>query len=497
MKGYFEFQLGRSLPGFLALVLLAGCNGSSSSGSGSPQTQGAPSTPISLEPTPAPGPESLTRMLIGPGGGMLEAFGGAVKITIPPGALNEDVDISVQPVAASLDGAVGWAYEFKPDGLAFAKPALLTLQLDNLEGEQPNSQAVALAYQDGEGGWRQASVTPVERQGSNITFEQTHFSKWSFYEQWYVLPDTAEIKAGESLELQAMYLDCLEEVPETDCLLTPISGNAAVSQWSVNGVVNGDGNLGTITEESNKARASYQAPAAVPPGNPVNIAATMDLQAQGKGQLQVVSTVTILSGDSWSGYIDYQFQASDSEVHPDGDGHTETRVAFKSHQDFNAVISESYDDDGNGLILLELGLPTQQYSFERVTDDYYTGEDMEGCVRHETVTDRINKSGEAPVSTLGSIQFNIATGYASTPYVTPPPFMAAGSRSTQTEGCGLSQALEEAIPEDMQLFETYSSGLSSSQSTDGRHFEGQGEFPTTLGGLTGQMKVTWTLQKNQ
>jgi hypothetical protein len=73
-----------------------------------------------------------TVRIIGPRGGEVASSDGVVRLAIPSGALAAETEISIRAldvVAESIPGAVaGTAYEFKPDGLSFARPARLTIR---------------------------------------------------------------------------------------------------------------------------------------------------------------------------------------------------------------------------------------------------------------------------------------------------------------------------------------------------------------------------------
>lgn len=61
---------------------------------------------------------STVQKTIGPAGGVIEFPGYGLRFTVPPGALDEDVKISIR----ALPGGVV-AYEFAPHGLQFKVPA--------------------------------------------------------------------------------------------------------------------------------------------------------------------------------------------------------------------------------------------------------------------------------------------------------------------------------------------------------------------------------------
>ena len=97
-----------------------------------------------------------TVRIIGPRGGEVASSDGVVRLAIPSGALAAETEISIRAVdvgAGSIPGGVaGTAYEFKPDGLSFARPARLTIRYvpDRLpRGAAESSLALARIRDDG------------------------------------------------------------------------------------------------------------------------------------------------------------------------------------------------------------------------------------------------------------------------------------------------------------------------------------------------------------
>jgi hypothetical protein len=66
-------------------------------------------------------------------GGTVEAVGGFVTIKVPPGALSEDIEITVSKVENDVSEPSDMpelaAYEFGPDGTTFSKPVQVSLVL--------------------------------------------------------------------------------------------------------------------------------------------------------------------------------------------------------------------------------------------------------------------------------------------------------------------------------------------------------------------------------
>lgn len=79
-----------------------------------------------------PGPTPPAQVTgIGPAGGWVVADDGMAMITVPAGALDQVVDLTVTPAADCPEGAVtGTAYDFGPVGTVFAVPCTLAIGYD-------------------------------------------------------------------------------------------------------------------------------------------------------------------------------------------------------------------------------------------------------------------------------------------------------------------------------------------------------------------------------
>ncbi len=100
---------------------LSACGG----GGGSPT---APATPA-----PPPAPDAT----IGPAGGTVTAFGGAVRLVVPAGALSAATGITIRAssqVPLDPHWVQGSAYELGPVGLNFATPASLVIRYERSAG---------------------------------------------------------------------------------------------------------------------------------------------------------------------------------------------------------------------------------------------------------------------------------------------------------------------------------------------------------------------------
>lgn len=117
-------------------------------------------------------PATVPSVTIGPGGGVFDD-GGGLQVTVPPGALSSNVQISAThttTAVASGYGALSNLYDFQPAGITFSKPVTVTLPLPS--GAPPNvtiywsEKNDSSAYDDVNG----AVI------GSRISAQVTHFS---------------------------------------------------------------------------------------------------------------------------------------------------------------------------------------------------------------------------------------------------------------------------------------------------------------------------------
>jgi hypothetical protein len=114
-----------------------------------------------------PEPPSAVKT-IGPSGGEVALSGGAA-LTVPAGALNADVRVSItQSSAARPQGALGPVFEFGPSGTTFATPVTVTFPI-------PQGTTEASVYFTLPGS-TEYDALPTTIAGAVATAEVTHFS---------------------------------------------------------------------------------------------------------------------------------------------------------------------------------------------------------------------------------------------------------------------------------------------------------------------------------
>src|SRR6185312_3576726 len=96
----------------VAASMFAACSSSKSTGGNPPAGAG----------------QSVTQHITAAQGGVVADPQGTSKLTIPPGALSADLDITLNTTAAE-NGTVSVVYNFGPEGTKFATPASLVINV--------------------------------------------------------------------------------------------------------------------------------------------------------------------------------------------------------------------------------------------------------------------------------------------------------------------------------------------------------------------------------
>jgi hypothetical protein len=149
-----------------ACVFSVGCGGTSSSGPAGSTT--ASTTPATVTAT------------IGATGGTVQGAG--LSVTIPAGALDAQVAVTVTPIASPTAGAVGTAYEIGPTGTQFKSPVTIAFAYTpgELGGRPPASFAVSTLVA---GTWQAIGAPSVDVQALTIAGQTMHLSPYALVAQ--------------------------------------------------------------------------------------------------------------------------------------------------------------------------------------------------------------------------------------------------------------------------------------------------------------------------
>ena len=129
-------------------------------------------------------PPPVVARIVGPQGGEVATADGAVRLVIPSGALAVETEISIRALGAvpgsAPGGVAGTAYEFRPDGLTFARPARLTIRYSPSRLPSGAAESVLALARIGDDGRLQP--TPdfhVDEVNKTVTGSVTGFSGYA------------------------------------------------------------------------------------------------------------------------------------------------------------------------------------------------------------------------------------------------------------------------------------------------------------------------------
>lgn len=237
---------------------------------------------------------------IGPDGGSVMTADGKIELIFPVGALTSMTEISIQPITNNAPGGIGTAYRFGPEGVQLNEPVALKYHYNDKDIAGSHPMFLGMAVQDSNGMWYPYRHQVIDTVGKTITvtskklFEgsvktaknkSSNFLDHATFLDLYIFPEAAQLKISETQVFQVYAIenhtpgDDGNDNPDEDYLPPlPINhevGENTVKQWLVNGIKNGNAEIGTITP--NATSCTYKAPGANPPRNPVDLTAEIKL----------------------------------------------------------------------------------------------------------------------------------------------------------------------------------------------------------------------------
>jgi hypothetical protein len=268
----------------------------------SPQPPAAAGTQLKLPLGKPTGDAIITQ--IGANGGSFQSADGVIKVTVPAGAVENNVSFSVQPVENTL-GSKALSYRLKPEGVNFKKPVTITYNYASINLGTTNPKHLFLACQDAEGNYFSAKNTKGNVANHTLTVETTHFSDWTFYalydfwvKEGNVVDGKIRLAASESAEL-----GITRHVPkpadgDLDALLVPLSDPIiANAGWELLP------KKGILTVNQFQGKATYKAPVKIDRQEEVIVTAMMngELGKDNEGnlirQMQLAQPITLTTDD--------------------------------------------------------------------------------------------------------------------------------------------------------------------------------------------------------
>lgn len=286
------------------LVALVGCGPMVTNEGDDPQPVVDGPTAGQLLPSEEGSPEGpATSQMIGPSGGELVSDDGRVSVTVPPGALDAPVMLSLVPISSTAPGALGQSVRLsKPANVTFKLPVTLSFLVRPSEANGLDPSSVGLGVRNADGFWekRPAQLDASKRR---IVGTTTHFSDWSALAGRQLKPGVASVRTGRQVELQVQWCEALTSnsspcVPGSTavclvarCRASSLSGSL-FSDWSVNGQPGGSSATGTVAGRG--AAATYVAPSTVPSPATVAVSVKLGPVAAGEPTSLMVSNITVV-----------------------------------------------------------------------------------------------------------------------------------------------------------------------------------------------------------
>jgi hypothetical protein len=255
----------------LLVLVLAGCG----------TTDPAPVLTVATTPIGTPLGDPV-EMLIPTTGGSMTSADGTLRLDVPAGALAVDTTLTIQPITNEAPGGVGTAYRLGPEGQMFATPVTITFASDDA------STNLGITYQDATAQWH--SLKQVAHDAQSASAQTLHFSDWSTFMGFQLLPHDKAVKTGESVELNVVdcqSVDVGDDLAELQYECIPDPGFLDL-KWLINGSDHPPASAGTISFGGDTA--TYTAPNQRPATNPV--AVSTHITSRGSS-VTLVSNITV------------------------------------------------------------------------------------------------------------------------------------------------------------------------------------------------------------
>lgn len=215
---------------------------------------------------------------IGPEGGTIISADGGIEIIVPAGAISTDTTLFIQAITNTNQCGKGTAYRLTPHQ-RFIKPVTVKF---NYKDEQVSSvESLGIAYQDIQGKWKAVGGQVVDAVNKTISVKTTHFSDWSLFEAFSLVPEKSHLNTGEKVSFKVTYYleDLQPLVPDgVERYLTDAKEleSKYIDEWKLVGE-------GTLVPQGIKAE--YTAPAKIPARNPAVISVRIKNDSKAIGLL--------------------------------------------------------------------------------------------------------------------------------------------------------------------------------------------------------------------
>jgi hypothetical protein len=210
---------------------------------------------------------------MGPNGGTISSADGLLEVSVPAGTVAANTSFSIQPVSNFCPGGYR-AYHLLPEGLTFSKPLTLTFHYTDDDLAGTSTEFLGVAFQGSEGEWNLVK-TALDDDAKTLSTETTHFSTWVMVSNIVITPQypaVPRLEIDKSLNLVVRVVD--HSSPTSSRSRPQLARQRDLqATWFVNGVENGNTNVGTLQLAGNQVSVIYKAPDSAPVNNPVAISA--------------------------------------------------------------------------------------------------------------------------------------------------------------------------------------------------------------------------------
>ncbi len=112
--------------------------------------------------------------VIGPAGGSLASADGKLKVTVPAGALDTEITVTIKAATSPPAGAVGQVYEVGPSGVNFKKPVTVTMSYRDADlGRKPAAVLIVATFASSK--WEPMDDIVVDQTAKTVSGTTTHF----------------------------------------------------------------------------------------------------------------------------------------------------------------------------------------------------------------------------------------------------------------------------------------------------------------------------------
>lgn len=151
---------------------------------------------------PDGGNDSATTAVVGPEGGEVEDVDSGVRLLIPAGALDEELEVSieiVEPPDGSPEAVRGATFELQPEGVPFAEPVVLEVRYDDASLADAVEEDALRIHVWSSGEWEMVEGASVDAVSNVLRAELEHFSIYAPRMGTAVLSITPESQSFGSL----------------------------------------------------------------------------------------------------------------------------------------------------------------------------------------------------------------------------------------------------------------------------------------------------------